>query len=77
MLNDQDGEPRARFPAEIKCGKCGQDGIAIWEEAVRPNPGGLKPLLISLPDGFYNRIRRHHASPPDIVCGQCGSIVRD
>jgi hypothetical protein len=77
VSKEKTGGPRTRFPAEIKCQKCGQTGSAIWEEATQPNPDGPKPVLISLPDGFYHRVRRDHDAPPDIVCGACGAIVRD
>jgi len=41
------------------------------------NPAGLQPMLISLPDGFYHRVRRDHAEPPDVVCSGCGAVVLD
>lgn len=77
MSKDVSGGPRARFPVRIKCAKCGQTGSAIWEEAAAPNPDGPKPVLISLPDGFYHRMQKDHGAPPQLVCGNCGSIIHD
>jgi hypothetical protein len=45
--------------------------------AALPNPHGLEPKLVTLPDGFYHRILNNHALPPEIVCGKCGSVVLD
>jgi hypothetical protein len=51
--------------------------MVIWEEAAAPNPDGLKPELVALPDGFYKRERQGIPGLPHIVCGQCDFVLPD
>jgi hypothetical protein len=70
-------EKRKRFPVAIACPKCKQKGTAIWEEAVLPNPQGLAPELIILPEGFFHRVRKNVSTVPEIACHKCGAPVPD
>ncbi len=70
-------EKRQQFPVAIACPKCGTKGVAIWEEAVLPNPQGLAPALLSLPDQFFHRVRRNMSAVPEIVCHKCGKALPD
>ena len=68
---------RERFPVPMVCPKCKQVGLAVWEEAALPNPAGLWPTLISLPEGFYHRVQNNNSAEPEIVCGKCGAVQPD
>jgi hypothetical protein len=68
---------RAQFSVDIHCPKCKRAGKAIWEEAATPNPRGLKPSLVNLPDGFVQRMRRNLANVPEVICKDCGVAVPD
>jgi uncharacterized OB-fold protein len=68
---------RQQFPVTVICPKCSQTGSAIWEENTLPNPRGLKPMIISLPDGFYHRVKKNHSLLPEVVCEKCGTVVLD
>ena len=76
-VSDENAGGRERFPVKIKCPRCKQIGSAIWEEAARPNPEGLKPTLISLPVGFYHRARKDLAGLPELVCDDCQTVILD
>lgn len=70
-------DERTRFTVKIECPKCKQTGIAIWEEAAAPNPHGLEPTLVEIPEGFYQRVRKNLLHVPELVCGLCGAIISD
>jgi hypothetical protein len=76
MANYRKGD-RVRFTVAMTCPTCRKTGDAIWEEAALPNPEGLKPQLLSLPDGFYHRMRHDFAGLPEIVCAKCGQVQTD
>ena len=51
----------------IHCPKCGANGQAIWEN----EPRGLH--LVSLSNGFYERLAKFTPYRIEIVCHACGT----
>src|SRR3954469_12762438 len=62
------------FETQLLCMRCGQEGMAVWENGAR-SPGGTYPLETS--DGFYLRVNLRRAWSSDIVCAHCGAVHRD
>jgi hypothetical protein len=63
---------RDQFTVPLKC-KCGQTGNAVWEENSTITPAGSQPYLVSLSDGFYERIKKKDARSIELVCHKCGA----
>lgn len=76
-MAEEQSSDRLRFPVVIECPRCKHSGSVIWEEAAEPNPDGLKPKLVTLPHGFYQKPREGIPGAPQIVCGQCDFVLPD
>ena len=73
-MSDELIDPRKQFPVKMQCPKCQQTGTAIWEETRLPNPRGLQPILLSLPGGFYLRVKNTVLEGTEVVCNKCGTV---
>lgn len=60
MSASESSHDRDQFTIQIRC-KCGQNGNAVWEENSNMSEKGPETILVSLSDGFYNRIRKKDA----------------
>ena len=69
-------KPRDQFTILLKCG-CGQTGTAVWEENSTVTPAGPETYLVSLTDGFYERIRKSDRRSIELVCQNCGTVMPD
>lgn len=67
---------RDQFTIPIIC-KCGQTGLAVWEENACISPAGPQTYLVSLSDGFYERINKSDTRTIELVCHRCGATQPD
>jgi hypothetical protein len=65
---------REKFVVPIKC-KCGQVGSLTWEEKTQISPKGPEAMLISVSNGFYERIQKKNWNKTEIVCAVCEAVV--
>lgn len=68
---------RDQFNTRLECGHCGASGHAVWEENSSINPEGPMGRLITLSDGFFQRMPRNHQGQPEIACSRCGQVHAD
>jgi hypothetical protein len=66
-------EERTQFSVPMKC-KCGQYGVAVWEENKNLSRSGPETSLISLSDGFFERIVKKDRFSIEVVCHACGAV---
>jgi hypothetical protein len=45
----------------------------VWEENSAVSPAGPQPYLVSLSDGFYERIKKKDRKSIELVCARCGA----
>lgn len=64
---------RDQFTVPLKC-VCGQTGIAVWEDASTGMPSS-QPYLVTLTDGFYERIMKKDRRSIELVCHNCGAVM--
>jgi hypothetical protein len=68
---------REQFSVPVKCGRCGQQGVIVWEEnAGNALAKGPQTSLVSLTSGFYERVARNHRGA-EIACQRCNSVLPD
>ena len=60
-------QPSEQLSAQIVCPKCAALGVIIWERS------GLELSLVSLPNGFYERIANKKPYLIELVCHRCGA----
>ena len=65
---------RDQFHANLACGRCGATGHAVWEENSDVVPEGPMGQLITLSEGFFQRVRKNHQGQPEIACVKCGMV---
>lgn len=68
---------RDQFHANLACGRCGATGHAVWEENSEIAPEDSMGQLITLSDGFFQRVPKNHQSQPEIACVKCGMMHAD
>ena len=56
-----------KFAANIICPGCSSLGVIVWE-----NDGGRRSL-VSLSDGFHERLSKRTPYLIELVCNSCGS----
>jgi hypothetical protein len=64
---------RSQFVVEITCHRCAESGSSVWENG-DPGDGAPPPSLVSLPDGFYERMTRKRPHEIEVVCHRCGTV---
>jgi hypothetical protein len=65
---------RDQFHANLACGRCGATGHAVWEENSDVVPEGPMGQLITLSEGFFQRVPKNHQGQPEIACVKCGMV---
>ena len=55
----------SQFSANIICPKCSTRGVIVWEK------NGAERTLVSLPNGFYERLAKKAPFPIELVCSGC------
>jgi hypothetical protein len=65
---------REKFVVPIKC-RCGQIGSTTWEENAQLSPKAPQAILISVSNGFYERIQKKNWTRSEIVCAVCEIVV--
>jgi len=68
---------RDQFHTRLKCGRCGADGHAVWEENSAMNSDGPMGMLVSMSENFFQRAPRNHQGQPEIACRSCGQTHAD
>ena len=68
---------RDQFRTLLKCGRCGADGHALWEENSAVTADGLMGHLVSMSDNFMLQIAPNHQGQPAIACKACGMVHKD
>ena len=66
--------PRSQFRVELACRRCGQTGVSVWEENAAVGTDGPQPILVSLSDGFYERLARKSPHAIELVCHRCEAV---
>jgi hypothetical protein len=74
-MSDERTGDRQKFPVTVICPRCKRSGPAVWEEAEHPVAGVADHALVSLPEGFYHRVRKNRVLETEVVCAKCGSVV--
>lgn len=75
MSGSAEGKPeRDQFTVVVKCPGCGQTGNSTWEENHSTNPKGPEACLISVADGFYERVGKKHPYDIELVCKKCETV---
>jgi len=67
---------RDKFSTRLKCGRCGADGQALWEENRLLDADGLPGELVSITGNFVQHMPRI-AGQPQISCASCGTAHPD
>jgi len=65
---------REQFTVDLKCHRCGQTGISIWEENAQAHRDGPDMSLISVSSGFYERLARKNPCAIVLVCHSCKAV---
>jgi len=65
---------RHKLTAPVAC-RCGQQGVAIWEENVLKTTRGHQSELLEVSSGFYIRINKKDGSTAEIGCDRCERTV--
>jgi hypothetical protein len=65
-------QSRDQFTIPLKC-KCGQTGSVVWEENSNIGAAGSETALITLSEGFYERIVKKDRRSIELVCHRCGA----
>lgn len=65
---------RDQFRTKLACGRCGAKGDAVWEESSDITGQSSIGDLVSLSDGFIQRMRKNHQGQPEIACAKCGQV---
>lgn len=68
---------RDQFHANLACGRCGATGHAVWEENSAVTSESPMGRLITLSEGFFQRMRKTHQRQPEIACVKCGIVHGD
>ena len=69
---------REQFSVPVKCGRCGQQGMIVWEENAGDSLArGPETMLVSLSGGFYERVARNHRGSVEIACQKCNTALPD
>ncbi len=64
---------RDQFSTRLKCGRCGADGQALWEDNDLLDANGLLGDLVSISGNFVQRMPRKHVGQLEIACATCGT----
>jgi hypothetical protein len=64
---------RDQFSVLIECPKCGEKGVATWEENKHTSVSGPEPTLIRLSSEFYERVSKRAPHVIELVCRKCGT----
>jgi len=56
-----------QFSVNITCPKCRAIGVVVWEK------DGAHRSLVSLSNGFYERMSEKDPYPIELVCRECGT----
>lgn len=56
----------SQFSVTIVCPACGRAGVVTWEKV------GNERSLVSLSDGFHERVSTKKPYPLELVCNGCG-----
>jgi hypothetical protein len=57
------------YRATVFCPKCGAVGVVAWEKE------GDKRAVVSLSNGFYQRVSNKDRSQMELVCTDCGGAL--
>ncbi len=68
---------RDQFSTRLKCGRCGADGHALWEQKECLDADGPLGHLVSISGNFVQRMPRNHTGQPEIDCAACGTANPD
>ena len=68
---------RDQFHTNLACGRCGATGHAVWEDNSDITADGPMGRLITLSEGFFQRMRKNHQGQPEIACVTCGMVHSD
>ena len=60
---------RDQFSTRLKCGRCGADGQALWEQTRLLSASEPLGDLVSISGNFVQRMPRNHTGQPEIACG--------
>lgn len=60
-------QPTEQLSAQIVCPECSILGVVVWQRS------GLNLSLVSLPNGFYERIGNKKPYWVELVCHRCGT----
>jgi hypothetical protein len=63
---------RDQFSTRLKCGRCGADGHALWEQKDCLDAEGPLGHLVSISGNFVQRMPRTQPGLPVIACATCG-----
>lgn len=63
---------RERFSSRLKCGRCGAEGHAVWEENSAVTPQGPMGVLVSISSNFAQVTSHGAQGQPVIACIACG-----
>jgi hypothetical protein len=66
--------PHRQFSRPVAC-RCGQSGIAIWEDDFTEGKDKPRPVLIEVSGGFYIRISKKDVAINEIACLLCERTV--
>jgi ribosomal protein L37E len=64
---------RDRFRAHLKCGRCGAEGYAEWEENSGVSSQGPMGTLSAISENFTQTAAQGAQGQPRIVCKACGA----
>lgn len=65
-------QPYEQFKEEISCRKCGNKGIALWENT-GPRARSSETILVSL-EGFFERLATKAPHKIETICRRCGDV---
>jgi len=70
-------QKRERFHTKLKCGRCGAEGRALWEENSEMSPRGPMGTLVNISGNFIQRAPHNAQGQPVIACASCGAVHPD
>jgi hypothetical protein len=73
----EDRPPNVPYTINFKCHKCGQEGFAVWEEYCSPGKPQGRTSLVSVSDGFYERLNKRGSALIELVCNRCEAVQPD
>jgi DNA-directed RNA polymerase subunit M/transcription elongation factor TFIIS len=70
-------QERDRFRTRLKCGRCGAEGHAEWEENSGVSSQGPMGTLIAISENFTHAEQHNVQGQPRILCKACGAQHSD